>query len=54
MKRVEYSDGSLQTNQDGLSQVGYIIFISDKDNNANLIDYASNKSRRELRSVLGA
>lgn len=43
------------TNKDGTSRVGYLIFMVDKYNKANLIDfyYASNKSRRVVRSVLG-
>lgn len=54
MRIVVYSDGSFATNKDGSSQVGYVIFMADKDNKANLVDYASNKSRRVVRSVIGA
>lgn len=54
LKLVVYSDGSFATNKDGSFQVGYLVFMADKDNKANLIDYVSNKSRRVVRSVLGA
>lgn len=48
------SDGSFSGNEDGSSQVEYMIFLTDKYNNANLEDYASMKSRRVVRSVIGA
>ena len=51
---IVYSDGSFNGNPDGSSQVGYLIFLADKNNNTNLIDYASIKSQRVVRSVLGA
>lgn len=54
MKLVVYSDGSFATNKEGRCQVGYLIFMADKKNTANFIYYASNKSRRVVRSVLGA
>lgn len=41
----------IQWNPDSASQVGYLIFLADKNNNANLIDYSSIKSRRLVRSV---
>lgn len=53
-KIVVYSDGSFSSNNDGSSQVEYQIFISDKSNNANLIDFASVNPRRVVRSALGA
>lgn len=49
-----YSDGSFATNKDGTSQVVYLIFLADKENTANLIDYTINKSRRVVRSLLRA
>lgn len=54
LRIVVYSDRSFATNKYGTSEVGYLIFMADKENNANLIDYASNKSRTDVRSVLRA
>lgn len=54
MKLVGYSDGSFETNRDGSSQVGYLTFMAHKNHNDNPIEYASKKSRRLFRSVLGA
>lgn len=48
-----YSFGSFSGNEDGSFQVGYKIFLTDKHNNANLIYYASIKSRLVVKSVLG-
>lgn len=50
LKTIVYSDDSL----DRYSQAWYHIFLADKNNNANLIEYASIKSRRADISVLGA
>lgn len=50
----DFSDGSFSGNDDRSSQVRYMIFITDKYINANIIDYANVKSRRVVRSVLGA
>lgn len=52
MNLIVYSDWSFATNKDYSSQVGYLIFMADKDNNVNTIDYESNKSRRFVRYVL--
>lgn len=49
-----YSDGFFGANNDSSFQVGYLIILADKYNKANLIDYASIKSRRFVRYVLGA
>lgn len=49
-----FSDGSFSGNNDRSSQVGYIIMLADNENNGNIIDYSSTKSRRVVRSVLGA
>lgn len=39
--------------EDSSLQVGYMIFPPDEYNNAKLIEYASVKSRRVVRSVIG-
>lgn len=48
------SDGSFSGNDDEFFQVGNMIFLTDKYNNANVIDHDSKTSRRVVRSVLGA
>lgn len=50
---VLYYDRSFATNKNGTCEVQYR-YISDKHKRENLIDYASNKSRRVAISVLGA
>lgn len=54
IKLVVYSDRLFDTNKDGRWQEGYLIFMADKDNRENVIDYATKKSRIVIRSVLGA
>lgn len=49
-----YSAGSFALNKDGTSQVWYLIFMADKHNRTNLLEYAIIKSRRVVRLVLGA
>ena len=49
-----FSDASFSTNYDQTSQLGYIITLCDKFNNACILHYASYKSRRVAKSVLGA
>lgn len=49
-----FSDGTFSEYEDESSKAGYIIFLTDKNNNANPIDYVRIKSRRVVRSVLGA
>lgn len=48
------SEGSFRGNDVRSSQVGYIIFLTDKYKNANVIVYRRIKSRHVLTSVLGA
>lgn len=48
-----FSNSSFSGNDDSSSQIGYMIFITEEYNNTNPIDYASVKSRRLVRSVLG-
>lgn len=49
-----YTDASFATNHVNSSQLGYIIPLCDKANNACVLDYASYKSHLLARSVLGA
>lgn len=51
---LAYTDASFVTNLDETSQLGFIVMLSDKDSNANLLHFASYKSQRVARSVLGA
>ncbi len=49
-----YADASFATNHNFTSQLGYIVLLCDKYDNASKLHYASYKSRRVARSVLGA
>lgn len=49
-----YSDGSFVNNQDSSSQLGYIVLLCDGNDNCNVIKFRSFKSKRVVRSVLGA
>lgn len=51
---VVNSDTSFTTNKNGPSKVWYLMFMTYKDKETSLIDYASNKSKRVVRSVLGS
>ncbi len=49
-----YADASFATNHNLTSQLGYIVLLCDKWENYCTLHYASYKSRRVARSVLGA
>ncbi len=49
-----FADASFATNHDHTSQLGHIVMLCDKQDNACIIHYASYKSSRVARSVLGA
>lgn len=49
-----FSDSSFANNRDLSSQLGYIILLCDKFKNCNILHFSSHKSRRVVRSVLGA
>ncbi len=51
---IAYSDASFATSLGHTSQLGYIIILCDKDDNAGILHYASCKSRKVARFVLGA
>lgn len=48
------SEGSFSGNNDGSSQVGLMIFQTDKHHNTSLIYYSSEKGKRFARYVLSA
>lgn len=48
-----YADASHATNDDLSSQLGYLILLADASNACHVIDYASRKSRRVVRSIMG-
>ncbi|MEM6805930.1 MAG: hypothetical protein AAF696_31325 [Bacteroidota bacterium] len=49
-----YSDASFANNPNLSSQLGYIVLLCDKNDNCKILHYTSYKSRRVVRSVLGA
>ena len=49
-----FTDASFSTNHGHTSRLGYIFMLCDKQDNACILHYASYKSRRIARSVLGA
>jgi hypothetical protein len=48
-----YSDASFANNYNMSSQLGYIIFLSDKTRSCNQLHYSSHKSKTVIRSILG-
>jgi hypothetical protein len=48
-----YSDASFSNNHDLSSQLGNIVFLSDKTGACSPLHYSSHKSKRDTRSVLG-
>lgn len=49
-----YADSSIENNADKSSQLGYVVFVVDKDDNCALLAWCWKKSRRITRSVLSA
>lgn len=54
MKILFYFHVSFSTNNDGSPQLGNQIFLADNINDANIIDFESDKSRRVLIASFGA
>ena len=54
LKIVAFTDSSFANNQDFSSQIGFVIALTDVNNNANIIHWTSVKSRRVTRSVLAS
>ena len=50
----DYADASFSTNREHTSQLGYIVLLCDKNDNACVLHFTSYKSRRVARSLLGA
>ena len=48
-----YTDAAFGTNNDSTSQIGFVILLCDKEDNAHILDYASKKARRVVRSIMG-
>ena len=48
-----YTDGSFANNKDCSSQIGFIVFLNDDKNNANLIHISLPKAQRVTRSIFG-
>lgn len=48
-----YADASFASNDDMTSQLGYLILLCDEDNNCNIIEFVSKKSKRVVRSIMG-
>ncbi len=51
---VGYADAAFANNSDMSSQLGFIVLLKDKYDNASIIHYGSWKCKRVTRSVLGA
>lgn len=49
-----YSDASFAGNTDGSSQIGFIMLLADESRNAHVLLYSITKSKRVVRSVVGA
>lgn len=47
-----YSDASFANNDELSSQRGYIVLLSDGDNNCHVLSYSSKKARRVVRSIM--
>lgn len=53
LRLVVYSVSSFPNNYDSLTQLGFIIFLTDHTGRANCLHFSSYKSKRIVRSVLG-
>ncbi|CDF33317.1 unnamed protein product [Chondrus crispus] len=48
-----YTDASFGANEDFSSQLGYIVLLCDSSNRCHILDFASKKSKRIVRCILG-
>ena len=48
-----YVDASFASNDDLSSQLGYAVLLCDADDRCHIVDYASRKCKRGLRSIMG-
>jgi Reverse transcriptase (RNA-dependent DNA polymerase) len=53
LRIVSYADASFANNEDLMSQLGFITFLTDKTGRCNLVHASSHKCRRVTRSILG-
>lgn len=53
LRMVVFSDSSFANTPSLSTQLGYIIVLTDKNGTANVLHYASYRSKRIVRSVLG-
>lgn len=49
-----YADAAFATNYDLSSHIGFIIILCDSSGRAHILDYSSKKSKRVVRSIMGA
>ena len=54
LKLIVFTDSSFANNKDYTSQIGYVIVLADKNDNANILHWSSTKCRRITRSVLAS
>jgi hypothetical protein len=54
LKLVVFTDSSFANNKDNSSQIGFVIALTDKNNDANIIHWSSIKCKRVTRSVLAS
>ena len=54
LKLIVFTDSSFANNYDFSSQIGFVITLADKNNNANIIHWSSIKCKRVTRSVLAS
>lgn len=47
-----YADAAFATNNDPLSQIGFVIFLCDTKNTCHILDFSSKKSKKIVRSIL--
>jgi hypothetical protein len=54
LRLVTFTDSSFANNSDYTSQIGYVVVLADKDDNANILHWSSTKCKRVTRSVLAS
>lgn len=54
LRMILFSDSSFENNDDSTTQLGFIVLLNDGSKMVNLVHFESNKSKRGVRSVLGA
>ena len=54
LRLIVFTDSSFANNKDYTSQIGYVIVLADKNDNANILHWSSTTCRRITRSVLAS